>query len=152
LSSRTFWGLLVLHPCKEVKPGNGVSLRGWGLVLTAVALVTLLWLPTARAGGFDNSVMVAQGAPLDSGESSGSGRLSPAQSPPQFGGEKGAGPLAQAPVASTAPDAAAIQEDLQAARAQVRTNPADAKARLQLADLLKRVGRHREAAQEYLEA
>jgi len=140
-----------LHPCKEVKPGNGISLRVWGLGLTAAASLGLLCLPAAQAGGFDNSVMVAQGAPLDAGESSGTGRLPPARAHEGIAGERAAVPVAQAPVGSTPQDAAAIQQELQAARAQVRANPADANARLRLAELLKRVGRHREAAQEYLE-
>jgi tetratricopeptide (TPR) repeat protein len=44
-----------------------------------------------------------------------------------------------------------IYEALRSAREQVRTNPNDAKAHFQLAELLKKAGRNREAAQEYLE-
>lgn len=92
--------------------------------------------------------MVAQGAPLDTGESTHAERT---QLRPQGRGVRPGVAVAQSGTGSPPIDARAIQKELQVARAQVRSNPADAKARLQLADLLRRVGRHREAAQEYLE-
>jgi tetratricopeptide (TPR) repeat protein len=44
-----------------------------------------------------------------------------------------------------------IYEALRGAREQVRQNPGDAKAHFRLAELLRKAGRNREAAQEYLE-
>lgn len=43
------------------------------------------------------------------------------------------------------------QEELKQARAQVESNPTDAKAHYTLAELLRKTGRHKEAAHEYLE-
>lgn len=49
-------------------------------------------------------------------------------------------------------EALSSQTELQATRAMVKANPSDIKARFNLAELLRKAGRHREAAQEYLEA
>jgi tetratricopeptide (TPR) repeat protein len=60
-------------------------------------------------------------------------------------------PSGSQPAASASADGAGAQQELQAARAKVRANPSDARSHFNLAELLRRAGRHREAAQEYLE-
>lgn len=60
--------------------------------------------------------------------------------------------MAQAPASFSAPSPVEqLYESLHSAREQVRSHPQDAKARFQLAELLRKAGRTREAAQEYLD-
>jgi len=66
----------------------------------------------------------------------------------QHAGQPGAAPgTARLAAAAPAPTA----QELAGARAAVRANPSDAKAHMALAELLRRLSRQREAAQEYLE-
>ena len=120
---------------REVKAG-GASAR-IGLYSLAIAAIWGLASQGACAGRFDSSVMVAQGAPPTVKDvASASQPLVPSGSQP---------------AASASADGAGAQQELQAARAKVRANPSDARSHFNLAELLRRAGRHREAAQEYLE-
>lgn len=62
--------------------------------------------------------------------------------------------LAQVPAAGTTQPATtgdtSLLEQLRAARVKVKTNPEDVKSRFELAELLRKLGRQGEAAQEYL--
>lgn len=133
-----------MHLCREVKAG-GASAR-IGLYSLAVAAALGLASRDACAGRFDSSVMVAQGAPPRVKDvASASQPLVPS------GSQAAAGPSPGAQVPSLSADGAGAQQELQVARAQVRANPSDARSHFNLAELLRRAGRHREAAQEYLE-
>ncbi len=69
------------------------------------------------------------------------------ESPAQSGAQTPAGAPRIAAAAAALPSA----QEVQNARAAVRTAPHDPKAHMNLAELLRKLGRQREAAQEYLE-
>ena len=132
-----------------LKPDHKAS-RFARIIGLLTGVVLSLWL--AQAGCLAQPQSAAQPSGMKSAVS-GSGGLAVAAR--TAGGESsGARQAAAAPATSAPakPEGVPSQQDLQAARAQVRENPSNPKARFALAELLRRAGRHREAAQEYLQA